>query len=59
MQKPNYENKNGGPEFKPWSIKSFPVKLRRRVASDAAKEGTTIPHKLEEIVESHYDGKKK
>lgn len=59
MQNPVYENKNNGPERKPWSIKSFPVKLRRKFAASVVEQGTTIPDKLEEIVTEHLKTKKK
>ena len=54
MHDPRTENKNTDPMNPPWSIKTFPIDLRRRVAADAAKEGITIPGKLEDIVKAHY-----
>ena len=55
----DYENKNNGPERKNWSIKDFPVKLRRKFAASVVSDGTTIPAKMEEIVDDYLKQKKK
>lgn len=55
MLEPKLENKAVGPVRKNWSVKDFPVALRRKFVASTIKEGVTVPAKLEEIVGEHLE----